>query len=102
MKGLIQAQIQTGGGENEYGEPIPSKVDWGKKTECTYNANELNNRGRVHDFKFTQSAYIITVFDMDFRASIIRLFDSSDNMVVEQEVQSLEVLEEVQRVKITT
>ncbi|MFV0536835.1 MAG: hypothetical protein ACK5M3_05605 [Dysgonomonas sp.] len=101
MNGFIQAQIQTSGGENEYGEPIPANIDWDEKKECKYYANTLNGRGRYEDGKFTQSAYIITVFDMDFSATVVRLFNSKGKLVVEKEVQSLEELEEVQRVKVT-
>jgi hypothetical protein len=101
MKGYIQAQIQTGGGKNQFGELVPAEISWGSKKECRYHANVLNNRGKYEDGKFTQSAYIITLFDMDVEASIIRLFNSKDNLICEKEVQSLEILEDVQRVKIT-
>jgi len=101
MKGYIQARIQVDGGFNDDGEPIASSVDWSKEIECTYQANTLNNRGRYEDGNFTQSTYTIIVYDLDFTATYIRLSDSRSNMVCEKEVQSVEVLENVQRVKVT-
>jgi hypothetical protein len=101
MNGTVQTQIVVESGENEYGETIPASIEWGEKTECRYHANTLDNRGRYDGGKFTQSSYIITVFDMEFTAKVIRLFNSRNNLVCEKEVQSLEVLENVQRVKVT-
>lgn len=102
MNGFIQPQIQTGGGTNGKGEPIPSALSWGEKIECKYFVNTLNNRGRYEDGKFTQSAYVITVDDMDFKAKFVRLLDSRANVICEKEVQGYpEVLEDIQRVKIT-
>ena len=101
MNGFIQPQIQTGGGLNEYGEPIPETTDWGEMVECRYFANTLSSKGRYQGERFTQSAYEITVDEMDFEATIIRLLDSRENEVCQKEVISLEVLEDIQRVKIT-
>lgn len=102
MNGYINAQIVTGGTIDEMtGIPIPDTVSWGKDVECKYFANTLNNRGRYQDGKFQQSAYEITTDDMTFRAKIIRLKNSRKEVIVEKEVQSLEELEDIQRVKIT-
>lgn len=101
MNGRIQSQIVSGGGENEYGETIAAQTTWGEKVNCKYQANTMNNRGRYTDGEFTQSAFTITITDMNFTANVIRLFDSRDNEVCIKEVQSLEVLESIQRVKIT-
>lgn len=101
MNGYIQPQINHGGGFDDNGEPIPSTPSWGENIECKYFANTLNNRGRYEGGEFTQSAYEITIYDMEFHAEYIRLLDSRGNEVIEKKVQSLEVLEEVQRVKIT-
>lgn len=101
MDGMIQAKITTGGGLNpETGEPTPVSFSWDTPVPARYKANMLSNRGRYDGGTFKMSSYEITTPDMDFRASIIRLFDSRNNMVCEKEVMSLEVLEYVHRVKI--
>ena len=101
MKGTVRAKGFIGGGFNEYGEPIPTTIEWGNPVECSYYANTLNNRGRYSGGVFTQSEYTITTEDMDFDAKQIRLTDSRGKVVCEKVVQSIEVLEDVQRVKIT-
>lgn len=101
MNGIIQAKIKIGGGSNpETGATIPVEASWGVPVECKYKANLLNNKGRYEGGTFQQAAFEITTTDMNFQASIVKLFDSRNNLVCEKEVMSLEVLEYVQRVKI--
>lgn len=101
MRGIVQAQVQTGGGLSESGEPIPTSIGWGDEVDCLYVANTKNNYGRYVDGSFTQASYTITTSDLDFRATIVRLTDNLGNELCIKEVQSLELLEAVQRIKIT-
>lgn len=103
MKGTIQAKVVSGGTYNQYKELIPDSVkdDWDVPRECSFTPVTQNSRGVYLDGEFIRSAYIITVEEMDFRAEYIRLTDSRGNVLCEKEVLSLEVLEEVQRIKIT-
>jgi hypothetical protein len=100
MKGSISAKIKTGGGLDENGNPIPVTYTWGPAIECKYRANELSNKGRYVDGMFQQASYVITIEDMDFNADVVKLFNSKDNEVCVKEVISLEVLEDIQRVKV--
>lgn len=101
MKGTIQAKVKnSGGGTNEKGEPIPDVSTWGNPVECMYYANVYNNRGTYQDGTFTQSEYNITTKDLTFTATEIRLIDNKGNVLCEKEIQSLELLEFVRRVKI--
>ncbi|MDD2300874.1 MAG: hypothetical protein PHU69_14730 [Fermentimonas sp.] len=101
MRGFISKQIFTDGYINDDGIPVPGSTDWGADVECKYFATENNNKGRYIDGDFKQIAFEITTEDMSFDANIIRLKDRKGNVVCEKEVQSLEELENVQRIKIT-
>ena len=101
MDGTISAKIKNGGGINpETGAPIPVESSWGEPVKCKYKANLLNNKGRYTNGNFQQASFEITTPHMDFEASIIRLYDSRNNLVCEKEVMSIEVLEYIQRVKV--
>lgn len=101
MNGTVRKKFQASGGVNSDGEPTPSTVSWGDAVPCKYSANTLSNKGTYQDGEFTQSAYIITVKDMSFTADQIQLLNSRENVVCEKRILSLEVLEEIRRVKIT-
>ncbi len=101
MDGFIQGKLPGEAIKGRGGEPVSNQAEWGEKIECRYKANLLNNRGRYDGGTFTQSSYEITIDDMSFNAASIRLFDSRGNLVCTKYVQSLEVLEFVQRIKIT-
>lgn len=101
MEGKVQAKITTGGGrDNETGAPVPVSHTWGEEVECFYCANTLSNNGRYTDGAFKQASYTITVDEMEFDTTVVRLIDSSGNTVCEKPVLSLEKLESVQKVKI--
>jgi hypothetical protein len=101
MVGTIAAKIEIQGGSDPItGEPLPVHYDWGEVVECMYSAIELNYRGRYADGDFLQASYVVTTDDMNFDGTYVLLKDSRGNMVCEKEVISLEVLEDIQRVKI--
>ena len=101
MEGFIQAKLPEESKTNEGGEPIVSPISFGEKKECRYISTLFNQKGRYEGGTFTQSAYEIVIEDMSFNAKAIRLIDSRGNLVCEKEIQSLEVLETIQRIKIT-
>lgn len=102
MKGTIQAVNKTsGGGFSESGEPIKDVKILGDAVECVYVANVYNNRGTYLNGNFTQSEYIITTKDLTFKAKNIQLNDKNGNVVCTKQVQSLDILDSVKRVRIT-
>lgn len=101
MRGFVNAQIITPGYINDDGVPVPGSTDWGRDVECKYVANVNNNKGRYPDGEFKQTEFEITTEDMSFEAKIIRLKDRKGRIICDKEVQSLEELESVQRIKIT-
>lgn len=102
MIGYINAQIQIPGSVDDDGIPIPGSTSWGEDIECQYIALLQNNKGRTNDGgEFKQSSFEITTSEMDFFAKTIRLKDRLKREVCVKEVQSLEELYSVQRIKIT-
>lgn len=101
MNGRIQSQIVVEGVGNEYGETTPSTISWGDEVDCKYVANTQNNSGRYVDGEFTKSAYSITISDVSFNANVIRLTNNQGVVICVKEVQSLELLDAIQRVKIS-
>jgi hypothetical protein len=101
MDGTLKGWIVTGGEINDQGEIISEPTTrWGNPVECRYYAVTANNKGVYIDGVFTQSSYIITTEDMSFNSDRVQLYSSKGGLVCEKEVQSLEVLEDIQRVKI--
>ena len=101
MNGFISSQIKSADSINEStGEAVLGVATWSDDVECKYKANTLNNKGTYVGGKFTQSEYEITTDIISFRANIIRLKNSAGDVVCIKEVQSLEVLESIQRVRI--
>lgn len=101
MKGTIQSKVKNaGGGFNESGEPVADTYTWTEPVACLYFANVYNNRGTYQDGMFTQSEYNITTKDLNFTATEILLKDKNGNIVCQKQVQRLEVLDAVKRVKI--
>lgn len=102
MKGTIQAKVKkSGGGTNAKGEPIKDVWSWDAPVDCLYFANVYNNRGVYQDGIFTKSEFNITTNDLTFTANEVLLTDNRGNVICEKQVQRLELLESVQRLKIT-
>jgi len=101
MLGTIASKVAIGGGTDpETGQPIPITYDWSDAVECKYKAIELSNRGRYADGDFQQASYVVTTDSMEFDGTYVQLKDSRENVVCEKEVISIEILEDIQRVKI--
>jgi len=100
MKGTIQSRIKPTTGFNDKGEPTVSALSWGSPVECLYFANNYSNRGTYQDGMFTQSEFNITTKDLSFTATEIQLKDKSGNVVCQKQVQRLEILDSIKRVKI--
>ena len=100
MNGYLCKQIKLNDSFDETtGTVIVGQITWDKDVECKY----VNSKSiyTYPDGKFTKATYDITVEDMSFTAEIVRLKNSNRVVVCEKEVQSLDILEGVQRVKIT-
>lgn len=101
MEGSVRKKFHVAGGVNADGEPTPSTVSWGDPVPCKYVANTLSNKGTYQDGEFTHSEYIVTIKDLSFSADQIQLLNRQEKVVCEKRVLSLEVLDDIRRVKIT-
>lgn len=102
MRGTVQSvAIISGGGFSETGSPIADVSGPGIQVECLYFANVYNNRGTFNDDVFKRTTYNITTKDMSFSATEIILRDKKGDIVCKKQVQTIEVLDAVRRVKIT-
>lgn len=100
MRGTIQSVHNESSGFDEFGIPLDGGEILSKEYECRYSPNFSNNRGVIEGATFTQSAYTIYVFNMNFRAETILLKDKDGNEVCKKRVQSLDELESVQLVRV--
>jgi hypothetical protein len=101
VKGTIATRVTAGGGINQLtGEPIPVTFIWTEEIECRYTPVQNSNQGRYTDGTFKQASYTITTGRMDFAAQLLRLTNSRGQVAYEGEIISIEVLEDIQRVKI--
>lgn len=59
--GTLQYEITTGGGVNEYGEPIAPKTTWCDPIRCSIRVNTDTRRGRYEDGVFRQSSFCVLI-----------------------------------------
>lgn len=98
----IEEKITTGGGFVN-GIPQKSSEGWGKPIPCHIEANTNDHKGSVKEGNFKRMSFTIWLsnsFDK-FYAKRIRLRSSEGIFLGEFEVQSIEHLRLVGRVKIT-
>lgn len=98
--GYIQAQIVINGGIGDDGMPMKASEDWGVKIPCNIQTNMQNNKGNYKDGKFTQFAFTVYLPMQKFEAKRVRLTNNRNQILGEFEVQSIEFLGLVQRVKV--
>ncbi len=98
--GFIEVKQTKGGG---YIDGKPQKVveTWSKKIPCHILENTEDNKGNYKDGKFKRYAFTIWFEMQEFNDKRVRLTDNRGNVKGEFEVQGVEFLELVQRVKIT-
>lgn len=99
--GYIQAQIVVKGGIGDDGMPKKASEDWDVKIPCNIQTNMQNNKGNYKDGKFTQFAFTVYFPMQKFEAKRVRLTNNRNQIIGDFEVQSIEFLDLVQRVKIT-
>jgi len=99
--GHILVGNSTGGGIDADGIPIPSSVEWSEEIPCRVQTVNHNNKGVYQDGKFVQSAYLLFIpLVTPFSADRVRIVHSGVDLG-EFEVQDVEVLTLVGKIKIT-
>ncbi len=97
--GFIQIKGSTGGGLVN-GIPVAASDTIGGKIPCHIETNKQNNKGIYVDGNFTQYAFTV-YFDMQsFEANRVQLTNKREELIGDFEVQSIEFLDLVQRVKV--
>lgn len=99
--GHIQILETSGGGLDENGMPIQSTERWSENIQAKIQTNTENKRGTYADGKFTVSAYSIFISPISNISTKKVKINISGIDKGEFAVQRIEVLQHVNRVKIT-
>ncbi len=99
--GTLQYAIVTGGGLDAIGDPIPVVTSWSDPVDCLIITNTRNDKGTYQDGKFTQMAYVVHIDKQPFDAKRVRLTNDRGIELGEFQVQDVQFLDLVRRVKIT-
>jgi len=79
----------AGGGINEYGDPVPvSPASWSETISCRFVQDEKANTRIQPDgtLRFYQYCVLLDDIKTNYDNKVIRLFDTSGNLVVERMV----------------
>lgn len=96
--GFVRANVSTGGGFSENGNPVPVVDSWQDKIPCRIQTNNYDKRGKYQDGKFTQCSYLVFVQGKLYTDKIKLTIDDKET---EFTVQSIEYLSLVGQTKIT-
>jgi hypothetical protein len=100
--GTLEEKVITGGGvDPTTGDPIAVTSSYSTAVPCYIKVNKRNNMGVNTGGSFTLAQYEILIPSQIFTTKTIRLKDARSTVLGEFEVQSIEFLDKVQRVKIT-
>jgi hypothetical protein len=98
--GSIQKQVSSGTGLDENGDPVVSNPVWSEPIPCLIKTIKHDNKGIYPDGKFTQASFEILIEMQEFEAERILLKNSRNNFEAEFEIQDIQFLDLVGRVKI--
>jgi len=90
----------TGGGFDGNNDPIPVVTSWSDPVDCLIITNTRNGKGTYADGKFTVCAYEIHIDKQPFTSKRIQLTNSRGLDLGEFQVQDVQFLDLVRKVKI--
>ena len=100
VNGTVQARINTGGGKDEQGKPLPPVPEnWDNPIPCRIRTNKYSNKGISNGNSFTIASYEILIELQGFTAERVKLRRFGEYLG-EFSVIQIEKLEAVQAVKI--
>ena len=99
VNGTLQYKTVTGGGLDENGDPIPVNATWSEIIECFIGPN-INKR-KYKDRTFSMPTYEILIDMQPFDSAMIKLTTKRGKEMGEFQVQAIQFLDVVKRVKIT-
>lgn len=98
--GTISIKTQTGGGYDANHDAIPVTVTWSTPVACLILTNTHNNKGSYKDGTFTIAKYEIHVDGTEFTGQRVKLVNDRGSELGEFEIQDVQFLDYVDRVKI--
>ena len=98
--GTISSKIITGGGLDSNGDPVAVTTSWGTPIECLIKTNTHSNNGKLEDGEFTMASYEVIIPLQDFSADRIKLVNDRGTILGEFQIQDIQFLDTVDRVKI--
>ena len=99
--GKIQYSIKTGGGTSSGGDSVPVSFGWSLPIDCSFQTNTRDNKGIYVGGKFTVASYMILIEGCEeFNSSRVRLINSRGSIIGEYDVQDMQFLDTVDRIKI--
>lgn len=101
--GHIRVIIESGGGIDGNGDPIPVTEELGCPIPCNYRRNSYQGRVVEHGGTYTTASYTIVIDMQDFQPCRFRLYDKTgaDLGAYEVAARGIEPLEFVGNIRIT-
>jgi len=100
--GTLQYKSKTGGGTDPTtGDPIAVTGAWSDCIDCFIQTNHHNTKGKYIDGKFEIADYTVLIETQPFDADRVLLITDKGKTLGEFQVQNVEFLDAVGRVKIT-
>ena len=101
VNGHIEPKIETGGGLDEDGNPVPTISSWGDKIPCRYTPNRNSLKGKANGNLFIVASYEILIERQPFTTEQIRLTGINGEDLGELSIMWVETFDAVNALKIT-
>lgn len=98
--GTLKYAAITGGGFDGNNDPLPVTTSWSDPVDCLIITNTRNDKGTYQDGKFTVCKYTIHLDKQPFEAKRVKLTNDRGIDLGEFQVQDIQFLDLVRKVKI--
>lgn len=99
--GILRYKLRPDSGFDILGDPLLSVQEWSDEIECFIQTNQHNTKGKTIDGKFILSAYTVFIDSREIDTDLISLTTDRGKELGEFQIQDIQFLDLVQRVKIT-
>ena len=99
--GTLKYKLRPDSGFDILGDPIPAPIEWSDEIDCFIQTNQHNTKGKTTDGKFIMSAYTIFIDSQEIDTDLVSLTTDRGKALGEFQVQDIQFLDLVQRVKLT-
>ena len=101
INGTLQCKTRATEGFDIEGNPSPEAGKWSDYIDCFIQTNTHSNKGTYQDGRFTIAAYTVLIETQPFDADRIKLVTDKGKHLGEFQVQDIQFMDIVGRVKIT-